>query len=486
MRKARLSALLVSLLATAGCAVGPDYRPPETPSASAGAFVTKTAQADPAAALPDDWWKLYNDPVLNGLIEQALSANTDLRVASANLARARAVLSEARSGRLPSTTLSGGGSYGDAAQIGGSGGGGFVSLDDTQWSTNASAAVSWEADLFGRVSRSIQAARADTEAVEAARDGVRVLVAAETTRAYLNACSYAYALDTARESYQTSEESLKLITAQERAGSAAKLDVERAGAAAATARAAVPALEGERKVALFELAALLGKTPDSIPKGAQGCTRPKSPTSALPVGDGAALLRRRPDLREAERQLAADTARIGVATADLYPRISLGGSGNFFRNDQVKGSDSFSFSLGPLISWSFPNITVARARVRQAKAQADAALATFDGKVLTALKEVEQALTRVATGQRRLDALQEARDRSERAWHLADQRYRAGSISYLDVLVAQTEMLNARSAYADGMRSLSSDRVDLFKALGGGWQAPEQGDASATPADAAQ
>lgn len=467
MRKLKALGLLAPLLASA-CAVGPDYQHPKTPVALAEPFVTRGANIDPTAELPADWWRLYRDPALDALIERAFAANTDLRVAAANLAKARAVLGEARAGRLPSTSVNGGVTYGDGIQGGQSGFPG--NLGDAQWSQFAGGSLSWEVDLFGRVSRAIEAARADTAAVEAARDAVRVTVAAETTRTYLNACSLAYSLDVARQFYKTSTDGLKLISDQERAGSVGKLDVERAGAAAATARAAIPALEGQRQVALFELAALLGTTPSDVPETAKACATPPQPAAALPVGDGTALLRRRPDLRQAERQLAADTARIGLATADLYPKISLGGSGNYFRNDNVRGADSFSFSLGPLISWSFPNIAVARARIRQAEAQGEASLATFDGRVLTALKEVEQALTVVATEQDRLDALNEAQERSEKAYRFADQRYRAGSVAYLDVLVAQGDMLTARSAYAGSVQRLASARVDLFKALGGGWQ----------------
>jgi len=469
MRKSKALALLLPWLAAA-CAAGPAYERPPEPSTAAGPFVTQGGGFDAAAALPDDWWRLYDDPALNALIARAFAANTDLRVASANLAKARAVLQEARAGRLPSTSVTGGVSYGDASQ-GGTGQGG--SAGDAQWSENAGLALSWEVDLFGRVGRSIEAARADTEAVEAARDAVRVTVAAETTRAYLNACAYSYALDVARESLRTSDENLRLVTAQERAGSVGKLDVERAGAATAAARAAIPALERQRQAALFELAALLGATPDGVPQAARACSAPPEPAAILPVGDGAALLRRRPDLREAERRLAADIARIGVATADLYPRISLGGSGNFYRSDTVRGGDSFSFSLGPLLSWSFPNVSVARARIRQAEAQGDASLAAFDGKVVTALKEVEQALAGVATEQDRLDALREAQERSERAYRFADLRYRAGSIGYLDVLVAQADLLSARASYASSLQQLSSARIDLFKALGGGWRDSE-------------
>ncbi|EQB09573.1 efflux transporter outer membrane subunit [Novosphingobium lindaniclasticum] len=465
-------------LTLSSCAVGPNYRPPAPPATAAGAFVTTAPAIDPASALPDDWWKLYNDPALDNLVTRAFAANSDLRVASANLAKARAVLTEARAGRLPSTTANGGVTYGDGIQGGGQSG--FPgNLGDAQWSQFAGMSLSWEVDLFGRVSRAVQAARADAAAVEAARDAVRVTVAAETTRAYLNACSWAYALDVARQSYKASGESLRLVSEQEKAGSVGKLDVERAGAATATARAAIPALEGQQQIALFELAALLGTTPDQVPETAHRCTAPPEPTASIPVGDGTALLRRRPDLRQAERQLAADTARIGVATADLYPKISLGGSGNFFRNDSVRGDNSFTFSLGPLISWSFPNVAVARARIRQAKAQGEASLAAFDGRLITALKEVEQALTIVATEQRRLDALGEAQDRAEKAYKFADLRYRAGSIGYLDVLVAQGEMLDARSSYASSIQRLSSGRVDLFKALGGGWQSGADGQAQA-------
>jgi outer membrane protein TolC len=187
------------------------------------------------------------------------------------------------------------------------------------------------------------------------------------------------------------------------------------------------------------------------------------------VGDGQALLARRPDVREAERRLAADTARIGVATADLYPRISLGGSGNFFRNDQVRGSDSFTFGFGPLLSWSFPSILAGRTRIAQAEAQTQASLAAFDGAVLTALKEVEQALSYYAAEGERNARLREAATHAEAAFRLADQRYRTGSSGLLEQLDAQRELTAARSALASSDQLLGSRRVDVFKALGGGW-----------------
>ena len=206
-----------------------------------------------------------------------------------------------------------------------------------------------------------------------------------------------------------------------------------------------------------------------MPEAARQCPRAPKVLQPIPVGDGQALLARRPDVREAERKLAADTARIGVATADLYPRISLGGSGNFFRSDSVRGSDSFTFSLGPLISWSFPSVLAGRTRIRQAEATAQASLASFDGTVLTALKEVEQALSYYAAETERNARLREAAAHADAAYRLADQRYRAGSIGLLDQLDAQREFTAARGALAASDQQLGSLRVDLFKTLGGGW-----------------
>ncbi|RKF20608.1 TolC family protein [Altericroceibacterium spongiae] len=474
MRKGFLTIAALPLLAA--CATVPDYAPPAQPTLpdEQGGFVTQATDFDPSVPLPDRWWQLYDDPALDRLVQQALSANTDLRVADANLKRANAVLKEARAGRLPSTTLSGGATYGDSLP-GANGQAGGGTFSDSQFSVLGSGNVSWEADLFGRIGNAIRAANADAQASKAARDAVRVTVAAETTRSYLNICTLGLAQTIAEESIKTSQDSLKLIRQRQEAGAAGRLEVERAAAAYARAQAQLPTIRAQRRVAQFELAALLGATPAEVPGIASQCTTPPDMSvSRLPIGDGEALLRRRPDLRAAERQLAADTARIGVATADLYPRISLGATGNFLRNDDVKGSDSFSFSLGPLISWSFPNMSVARARLRQAEAQGEASLASFDGQVLTALKEVEQALTTVENEGERLQSLREARDRSENAFKLANLRYRAGSVAYLDVLTAQQDLLEARASYASSIQTLSSDRVDLFKALGGGWQSMEE------------
>ncbi|WP_244128460.1 efflux transporter outer membrane subunit [Burkholderia gladioli] len=450
---------------TAGCASGPDYHAPALPETAAGPFVSHPANTDVAEALPANWWKLYDDPTLNNLVQEALSANTNLRVAMANLDRARAIYKEARSGQFPSTSLSGGVGYGrDQTTWTGTG------QAPAQWSESAGLDVSYELDLFGRVRRDIEAARDDTDAVAAAYDAARVVVVAETTRAYVDACSYGESIGVARSSVELARRSLDLIDSQAHAGSASHLDVERAGVTLAQAQAALPPLQGQREAALFELAALMGRTPSQVPEAARACTKAPEIAGALPVGDGTALLRRRPDVRQAERQLAADTARIGVAVADLYPRVTLGASGNYLRDDYLKGNRTLSFSFGPLISWTFPNMMVARSRIAQARAQSAASLASFDGTVLNALKESEQSLSAYDAAIQQRDALIDARERAKNAFQLADQRYRAGSISYLDVIVAQTSLIDAKAQVAAADQRVGSARVSVFKALGGGWE----------------
>jgi NodT family efflux transporter outer membrane factor (OMF) lipoprotein len=470
MRMRKLFALAPLLLASA-CAVGPNYKRPPSPPPAAGAFQTVvpgTSLADD----PDRWWRLYDDPVLDGLVERALAANTDLRVARANLLRAQAVLSETRSGLLPSGELSTGANYGND-NGGGNGNGNGNNQGGggkTQWSYNGSATVGWEIDLFGRIGRSIEAARADAMAVEAARDSVALTVAAETARSYVDACALSEAIAVAKESAGIAQRELTIQQARERAGAGMRLDVERSAGVLANVRAGLPTLEGRRRASLFELAALLGVTPSEVPVEASRCAKAPRPVAAIPVGDGRGLLARRTDVREAERKLAAETARIGVATAELYPSISLGGSGNFFRNDFVKGGDSFSFSLGPLISWNWGALFAGRAHVEQAEASTQAALAAFDGTVLTALKEVEQALSLYAAEGERNQRLAEAVAHADTAYRLSDQRYRAGSIAFLEQLDTQRDLLDARSALATSTQQLGSLRVDLFKALGSGWQ----------------
>ncbi|QYK11022.1 efflux transporter outer membrane subunit [Shewanella mangrovisoli] len=457
--KLRPLALLLPLVLNA-CSTAPNPQDYAPHAVNVGEFVSLVDGQESVQPLPNDWWQLYHDPRLNQLVTQALSANNDLRVAEANLRRAQAVLKQSKSDRLPSTNLSGGASYGDAEPT----------VTDEQWTESTGLSVAWEADFWGRISQAIDAANADVAAELAARDLVRVTVAAQTTRAYLNLCAYGNQLQVVQDSLANSLQQRDIVAAQWQAGKVTESALASAESVVETVKSQLPMAQAAKQNALFELAALLGVTPAEAPANLQDCRLPPSVSLALPVGDGSELLRRRPDLRQAEQALAADIARVGVATADLYPRITLGASANYLHNDVIKGSDSFSYGIGPLISWNFPNTSAARARLTQAKAQADASVASFDAQVLNALKEVEQALTSLNAVTEQQQALARAEQQANRAYTLDKARFDVGAIAHVQLLVSQRNMLDSRAANAESQVALTNAQVDLFKALGGGWQ----------------
>jgi len=463
----RLALVLAGLIAPlSACAVGPNYRPPTLPPSAARPFASTQPAAATSEPLPANWWRLYDDPVLDRLVGEALVKNQDLKVAAANLAYAQGLFGEARVNLLPSTGLSAGADYGRAAaRTPGP-------RPEAGWTYSAGFTASYEVDLLGRVRRVIEAARGNAQAVQAAEDAVRVSVAAGTAQAYAQACGFGEELASARQSLQVAQQTYDITLVQRNAGAISDFDLARAATSLEQARAAVPAIDGQRRNALFELAALLGRTPSEVPAEAAACATPPRIVTAMPVGDGAALLKRRPDVREADRQLAAATARIGVATASLYPQVSLGGSiTDAAANTQgLKSPAAVAFSVGPLISWSFPNIGLARARIRESQAQASGALASFDSTVLQALKEAEQALSTYNAELARHAALAAADRQASEAFRLAQVQSTAGSLSFLDLLTTQAAYIQAQEALAGSDLALAADQVAVFRALGGGWE----------------
>lgn len=461
--KHRFSVIAASSLVLAACAtVGPNYRSPEPQAPAQQPFIGAASPLFTGNEPPGRWWSLFADPVLDRLVQQALAANTDLRVAAANLARARAVLRETRAARLPSTTVSGSVTYSDQPE---------PLPTDTIF--DAGLDVGYQLDLFGRIRRATEASRADVGAAQAAFDVVRVSVAAETARAYADACSAGRQLEVARESVRLQEQTFDLTRRLVAGGRGTALDTGQAGSLLEQTRATLPSLEAERRAALYRLALLAGLPPSQFSTEAAQCATPPSLSRPIPVGSGASLLARRPDVRQAERELAAETARIGVATAELYPDIQLGlsvGSTATSAGD-LFSSSGFRLGLGPLISWSFPNTRVARARIAQAEASAQAALARFDGTWLGALRETETALTRYARSQERIAALRRARDNSAEAARIARLRYRGGREAFQIVLEAERSLAQVESSLAQAEAELSNNLVTLFLALGGGWQA---------------
>lgn len=317
---------LMLAAALAGCTtVGPDYQVP------AGSVATRQSAQVPFAEaqegvfqqneVPGHWWRLYNDPTLDGLVEQALAANTDLRVASANLERAQAALRETQAQQQPSLGVNASPTFGHVSGIQELAPG----IDPpNRWSYSAGASMSYQLDLFGQIRRAVEASSADAQSAQAAYDATRVTVAAETARAYANLCAAGMQLASAQHSVKVQQESLDAVSRLQRAGRGTALDVTRARSQLEQLQANLPPFQAQQRTALYRLAALTGKTPAEIPASLLQCAAAPKLAQTIPVGDGAQLLRRRPDIRQAERSLAAATARIGVATADLYPKITLG------------------------------------------------------------------------------------------------------------------------------------------------------------------
>ena len=265
---------------------------------------------------------------------------------------------------------------------------------------------------------------------------------------------------------------LDLTTRMRDLGAKSDFDVASAAAVYDQASAAIPTFEGERRAQLYELAVLTGRPPAEISQAAAACKTPPTIRTPLPVGDGAALLKRRPDVRQAERTLAADTARIGVATADFYPTVSLTGSAATSGSSlkQIASAGSFSYQLGPLITWTFPNVLVARAEVIQARAQASGSIASFNSVVLNALKETEQALTTYDAELSRHTALVANVSDNQRAFDLARIQLQRGSISFPDLLQTERNLEAARAELAASDQALIDDQVAVFQSLGGGWE----------------
>jgi NodT family efflux transporter outer membrane factor (OMF) lipoprotein len=463
----RIPLLGAAVLLSACTTVGPEPRPPMIPLTAAAPFAGAAGEPFSRAPARDDWWRLYRDPALDRLVAEALARNTDLAVAAANLAQARALLLETRSQRYPSTATGGSARYGrgSAAAIGQD-----EPLDDGS-AFDVGLDAAYELDLVGRIRRSLQAATADVEAADAARDAVRVTVAAETARAYAEACASARQLAVGRRTLELQQQSSSLAARTFRAGRGTRLDVARVEALQAQTRASLPGFEAQRRGALFRLSVFTGRPPAETSAEASNCSAMPDLIAPIPVGEGAGMLARRPDVRQAERRLAAATARIGVATATLYPSVTLGGSLGLTSQNlgDLASTSAFRWSLGPLISWSYPNRRLARARIVQAEAAAAGALAGFDGTVLAALLEAETALVRYAGELDRRTALLEARDLNAEAVRLAQIRNRAGADGFLPVLDAERSLAASEATLAASEALLVDLQIGVFKALAGAW-----------------
>ena len=458
--------LLLATTLLAGCSVGPNYVRPHTAGSAAAPFIGAENAAVTRKAAIDQWWKLYDDPVLNRVVADAIAANTDIRVAAARIDHARAMLRDARSNRLPTAGIN---ASAQRERLSGAQTLPGEAREGTVYDGGLS--LSYEIDLFGRVSRGIEAAHGDTGAAQADGDAVRLAVIADTVRAYLDVTTSAEQLKVAQDTVALLDTSVRITGARVDVGRSDRLDVLRVMALRDQQAALVPQIVADRRAARLRRVTLTGRTPADLPADLTLQVITPQPAVLIPVGDGAALIARRPDVRAAERRLAAATARIGVATAELYPHISLGGSigSTALGGMNVLGDGASRWALGPLISWTFPNTGAVRARIAAARADDAASLAQFDGTVLIALEETERALTRYARLRERIEMLARTRDEAQRAARITLARQREGRIDFLTVLDAQRTLASAETDLVAARRDATFAQVDLFRALGGGW-----------------
>ena len=466
-----LALALLGSLGLTGCTVGPDYVQPGTPVPAA--FVHADAEIFSSETPDVRWWRQFQDPLLEALIGQALAANHDLRIASARLEQARALRHLQALDVTPGIQARGGFTRTAYPAQGFSG----IPRDarEAQWFETGFDAT-WELDLFGRVRRSIEAARAEEQTAAARRRAVLISLMAEVARNYCELRGLQYQLAVARTNAQVQEETLRIVEAKLRGGRATELDVARARAQYESTLALIPSLESAIQQTIHRLGVLSGREPAALaPQLEPARPLPRLP-ERIPVGNPADLLRRRPDVQEAERALAAATARIGVATADLFPRVTLLGTLGWQADtlSRLGGAGSDAWSFGPRIQWAALDLVRVRDRIAAARANADAELANYEKTVLLALEDAENALVNLGRIRVETAHLHSAVASARRAAELAEERYKAGVAEYLTVLDANRTLLELERQLALAETRLLTAHVAVYKALGGGWEIERQ------------
>ncbi|MDQ2640258.1 MAG: efflux transporter outer membrane subunit [Pseudomonadota bacterium] len=468
---ARTAMLLCSALLVAACAVGPDYREPQTDvdgQFDAASLLEGGGQGE----IEREWWRQFADPVLDELVDTAVKNNRDVAAATARLREARALRRERLFDFLPSIT--GKASYSDVRQsaAGTPGVPPGTPVDRDYQMYDAGFDAGWELDLFGRVRRANESARAAAQAAAAARNQVVLSVIAEVARNYFELRGVQSQLEVARTNAETQSRALEVVNDRLEAGRGTALDTARATAQVESTLASVPPLEAAVDRAMRRIAVLTGQQPGALDLTLTDIRALPAMPANIPLGTPEALLRRRPDIAAAERQLAAATAAIGVQVADLFPRISIdasiGLSAPTFAQLDDSGNDRRSF--GPSLSWGLLDFGHVYQRIRAADARSAEALATYEQTVLLALEETENALSDFARERRRLEHLTRAAEASREAADLATQRFEGGVSDFLAALDAYRTSLEAEDQLAISRTRAATALVTLYKALGGGWE----------------
>ena len=457
----------IGLLASvvAACAAGPDYEAPAVEPD--GEWVTRTPAGTPDL---DAWWTHFEDPVLDQLVQQALAQNLDLKVALERIAIARAARDSAAAAFAPALDARASVTERRQSENGPLPIGQIPGIERDQTIYDLGFDASWELDLAGRTRRAVEAGDAATDAAILRAEGARVAVAAEVTRAYLELRGAQQRLAARSAAVAAARRTQELVDQRVEAGESARAELARAQVEVQTLEAGLPALESRSRVSALALALLLGEPPQAVQSLLATHVEPV-PLEAIPVGERAALLRRRPDVLAAERELAAATAEIGVATAELFPRLVIGASGGFESLDTGTLFDAASetWSIMPRISWRLFDGGRVRAGIRGAQARARIAAFEYERTVLAALNDAEQALSRYALGLEALERQRDAQSAAERSYRFAEQRYRAGETALIELLDAERALRSVEDALAATHTGAAVDLVALYKALGGGF-----------------
>ncbi len=471
--------LIITALAAflaGGCAVGPNYHSPQTNAPAHWSEPLGNGESN-APALLGAWWTNFHDPELNSLVDRAVRSNLDLKMAEARVRAARAEKQIASAALWPSANASG--SYARSLEPE------HQPLINSlpppiqqriQFENNVYEAgfdASWEIDVFGGKRRAVQAASAQLAARAYESKDVLLTLLGEVARNYMDVRGYQRRLAITKENIKAQEESLAITRDRFTNGLTSDLDVEQAATELSGTRAEVPVLEAALETSIHRLGVLLGLQPGAlIAELSVEEPIPAAPPS-VPVGLPSDLLLRRPDVRQAERQLAAATANIGVAKADLFPRFSLTGAAGL---ESVSTSDWFTagsrfWSIGPTMSWKIFEAGKIRANIRVQNARQDQALAAYEQITLTAFEDVENALVAYAKEQTRRQSLADSVVTSQKSLDLATRLYKSGLKDFVNVLDAERSLYQAQDALVQSERNISTDVVALYKSLGGGWDA---------------
>lgn len=463
-----LTAVLLASIFLSACAVGPDYRAPASITSDAD-----WAQAAASSAAPVNlaqWWSNLDDPVLKRLVETALAHNLDLRQANARIDEARALRDWVAGRQLPEASI--GASVNRRRQ---SANGplpidSMPGVDTHQTIYDAGFDAAWEIDVFGGQQRALESASAKLEAAQAEAQGVRMRIIAEVARAWFSSVGAAQELATQQATVASLEHTVELVWQRVAAGDAAAADVDTVYAQLAAAKAELPDIQARQRAAILSLSVLLGQTPEQA-LALLDAQPVRIALLPIPVGERADILRRRPDILAAERNLAASSAEIGVATAELFPKLSIGLSGGFQALSTGNWFDASSrrSSILPLISWRLFDGGRVRAEIRASEAAEQQAALGYERAVLAALADAERALSDYQAGLSTLQLRAEALDVSRSSYAHGKDRYGAGDIALVELLSIERALHEAERASSRAHTAAAVQLVALYKALGGGW-----------------